>query len=201
MRDTILAVCHERGDASETGQARLLNVHYFHAVDAVYHKVCSINFRTKKQIPAVHKHEGNTSKRAKVGRPQYEERRDAFLEVARFLEENDDEQITIKDLVSRMENNLADSEHSAYSHTHMQLKLQEHFGDRVVTFRNKAKAVLRYFYSQNEKADPDTDKARIVEAAAKLIRDDIKAVETPHGVYPGCDELGLMKPSAFCPKA
>ena len=58
-------------------------------------------------------------------------RRDAFLEVARFLEENDDEQITIKDLVSCMENNLADSEHSAYSHTHMQLKLQEYFGDRL----------------------------------------------------------------------
>ena len=120
--------------------------------------------------------------------------------------------ITIKDLVSRMENNLADSEHSAYSHTHMQLKLQEHFGDRViltevngkpnaVTFRNKAEAVLRDFYSQNEKADPDTDKARRVEAAAKLIRDDIKAVETPHGVYPACDELGSDETISFLSKS
>ena len=50
--------------------------------------VYTLNLRTKKRIPAVHKHEG---KLAKVGRPQYEERRDEFLEVARFLEENDDE--------------------------------------------------------------------------------------------------------------
>ena len=70
MRDIILAVCHERGDAwSEAVQARLLHVHDLHAADVMYRKVCSINFRTKKQIPAVHKHEGNTSKRAKVGRP------------------------------------------------------------------------------------------------------------------------------------
>lgn len=65
VRDTILAVYSERGDAWALDvQARLLNVHDLHAV---YHRVCSVNFRTKKQIPAVHKHEMNTSKRAKVG--------------------------------------------------------------------------------------------------------------------------------------
>ena len=109
-----------------------------------------------------------------------------------------------------MENNLADSEHNPYSHTHMQLILQEYFGDRViltevngkqnvVTFRNKAEAVLREFYSQNENEDPDTDKASIVEAAAKLIRVGIKAVETPHGVYPACDELGSEETISFLP--
>ena len=40
----------------------------------------------------------STSKRAKVGRPKHKERIDAFLEVAEFLEQNDDEQITINDL-------------------------------------------------------------------------------------------------------
>ena len=132
VRDNILAVCHERGDAWAVDvQARLLHVHDLHAADAVYHKVCSGNFRTKKQIPAVHQHEMSTSKRAKVGRPKYKERTDAFLEVANFLEENDDEQITINDLICRMEDNLADSEYDAYSYVHMQLKLQEHFGGRM----------------------------------------------------------------------
>lgn len=80
------------------------------------------------------------------------------MEVASFLEENDDEQITINDLISRMEDNLANSEHGAYSYPHMQLKIHEHFGDRiiqteingkpnVVTFRYKAKAVLHEFYT------------------------------------------------------
>jgi hypothetical protein len=50
-----------------------------------------------------------------MGRPQADERTDAFLEVASFLEENDDEQITINDLINRMEHNLANSEHEAYS--------------------------------------------------------------------------------------
>ena len=44
---------------------------------------------------AVHEHKVNTSKREKVGQPQYEERTDAFLDVASFLEENDVEQITM----------------------------------------------------------------------------------------------------------
>ena len=96
VRDTILAVCHERGDAwADAVLARILHVHDLHAADAVYHRVCSVNFRTNKQIPAVHE---NISKKVKLGRPLEKERLDAFLEVANFLEENDDEQITINDL-------------------------------------------------------------------------------------------------------
>ena len=202
MKDTILAVCRERSDLwADTVKARLLNVHDLHAADAVYHRVCSVNFHTKKQVPAVHE---RTSKRAKVGRPQDKGRADAFLEVARYLEEDDDEQITINDLISHME---ANSKHGAYSYPHMQVKLHEHFGDRiiqteingkpnVVTFRNKANTVLHEFYS-HQKADPETEKMRIVQTAAKLIRDDIKAVET---VYPACDELESDECINFLPE-
>ena len=103
-RDTILAVCRERGDAwADAVQARMLHVHDLHAADAVYHRVCSANFRTMKEIPAVHEQEVDPSKKAKLGCPHEKERIDAFLEVARFFEENDDEQITIKDLIQRME--------------------------------------------------------------------------------------------------
>ena len=61
VRDTILGVCRERGDVwanavwANAVQARILHVHDLHAADAVYHKVCSVNFRTKKQVPAVTK--------------------------------------------------------------------------------------------------------------------------------------------------
>ena len=57
--------------------------------DAVYHRVCSANFRTMKQIPAIHEHEDSSLKKLKVGRRPEKQRADAFLEVARFLEEND----------------------------------------------------------------------------------------------------------------
>ena len=212
IRDTILAVCQERGDDwANAVQARLLCVHDLHAADAVYHKVCSVNFRTRKQIPVEHEHEMSTSKRAKVGRPKHKERIDAFLEVAEFLEQNDDEQITINDLICRMEVNFADSRHDAYSYVHMQKKLKEHYGDRiieteingkpnVVTFRSKAKNILHDFYNHRN-ADPDIEKIRIIEAAAKLIRDDIKAVDTRHDVYPACDELGSEECINFLPES
>ena len=80
-----------------------------------------------------------------------------FLKLYSYLEENDDEQITVSDLIRRMEDNLFGSDHSAYSPQHMKTKLQELYGDRiinteingkpnVVTFRSTAKAVLQDFY-------------------------------------------------------
>ena len=107
--------------------------------------------------------------------------------------------------------NLADSRHAYYSYVHMQKKLKEYFGIRiieteingkpsVVTFRSKAKTILHDFYNHRN-ADPDIEKMRIIEAAAKLIRDDIKAVETRHDVYPACDEHDLNNVSTFYLKA
>ena len=190
-------MCHRRGDAwAETVEAKLLHVHDLPAADAIYyHQECSVNFRTDKQIPIVHQASETCLKRAKMGRPQADERTDAFLEVASFLEENDDEQITINDLINRMEHNLANSEHEAYSYLHMKSKLHEHFGSRimqteingksnVVTFRNKAATVIQEFYNQKKSADLNKEKLRTVQATVKLIQDDIKAVETSADVYP-----------------
>ena len=131
------------------------------------------------------------------------------LRFARFLEENDDEQITIHDLIQRMEENLADSKLGAYSYPHMQQKLKEHFGNKiiqteingkpnVVTFRNKAKAVLYDFYSHCD-LDPEKDKIRIIETAAKLIKDDIRAVKILDSNYPGFEELGSEECIHFLP--
>jgi len=122
---------------------------------------------------------------------------DAFLEVASFLAENDDEQITIQDLICRMEDKLVDSNQDAYSYKYMQQKLHEHFGEQivlteingkpnVVTFRTKASALLQDFYS-HQKADPETDKMRLIKTASKLILEDIKAVETSNVVYPSLE--------------
>ena len=84
-----------------------------------------------KQILAVHEHE---VKKVKLGQPQQKQQVDAFLEVAGFLEENDDEQITLHDLIQRMEENLVDSKRSAYNY--------------VSTYAAKAQGTLwRYDYS------------------------------------------------------
>lgn len=91
-------MCQERGDEwANIVQARILHVHDLHAADAVYHKACSVNFCTMKQIPAIHERENSSLKKARLGRPPEKERTEAFLEVAKFLEENEDQQITIHD--------------------------------------------------------------------------------------------------------
>ena len=62
--EKILAVCHQRGDSwAVTVQARILPVHDLHAADAVYHHICSNNFRTKKQIPAAYQTERSCPKK------------------------------------------------------------------------------------------------------------------------------------------
>ena len=111
MKKKILAVCSERGDSwASAVKAQILQVHDIHAADAVYHRTCSA---PKQRY---------VSKKFKLGCPQDQERTDAFLEAASYLEENDDEQITITDLIERMENNLAESEHHTYSFKHMKFK-------------------------------------------------------------------------------
>ena len=201
LKEKILAICCERGDSwAAAVQARILPVHDLHAADAVYHHMCSNNFQTNKQIPAAYQTETSCAKKLKLGRPQLQERTDAFLEAVGYLEANDDEQITVSDLIRRMEDNIA-SDCSAYGPQHMKRKLQELYGDRIIiteingkpnvmTFRSTAKAVLQDFYQQGKmEADADVEKIRVVETAAKLIKNDIKVIETSNTAYPTCEEM------------
>ena len=68
-----------------------------------------LTFSTKKQIPTAHSIDKLGSKKLKLGRPQEIERTKAFFEVAKYLEENDDKQITVSDLISKIETIIADS--------------------------------------------------------------------------------------------
>ena len=73
------------------------------AVDAVYHQVCNVNFRTGKQIPRQMQSEPNVkNQRLSVGRPENVNQIQAFLKVVEYLEYNDDKQITVSDLVAKM---------------------------------------------------------------------------------------------------
>ena len=80
-----------------------------------------------------------------------------------------------------MDDILADSEHCAYTCTHMKEKLKEHFGDRlmqsningkpnVITFRHTANEFLHEFHQSNKKSDTDAEKIKIIETAGKIIK-------------------------------
>ena len=105
MQKMILKACQEyEGPWVDIVRDRVLFVHDLHAADAVYHNLCSTNFRTGKQIPQIFQSsDGKPFKKIKrsesVGRPKQGMARQAFLKVAEYFQENDDEQKTISDLI------------------------------------------------------------------------------------------------------
>ena len=95
---SLLHKCAERGDRwGQLVQNRIQSVNDLHAADAVYHQQCNVNFRTHNNIPT--KRMTLTGQPApRKGRPVSEAQTAAFLKVARCLQDNDDEQITLTDL-------------------------------------------------------------------------------------------------------
>ena len=81
-----------------------------------------------------------------------------------------------------------DFEEKAYGVQYMKQNLQDHFKDiilftdiaekkNVVTFRTTASSILHDYNIHEKNACEDTEAVRLIEAAAKLITNDIKAIE------------------------
>ena len=66
-KHTVLQTFFERKDEwAEVVRARILYVHDLPADDAIYHQACSVNFRTKKQIPMQFASEQRDVKKRKI---------------------------------------------------------------------------------------------------------------------------------------
>lgn len=156
FQEKILQICkHRDDDWSKKVYHRIISVHDLHAADAVYHHQCSVNFRTGKQIP-VSKDLKTGTEKSKRGRPQDTEKTSAFQKVIRYVEENDNEQLTVNDLREKMKSFL-DSESEPYSCRFLKAKLIEHFGENIIisgrqgkecvlTLRKTASSILHDFY-------------------------------------------------------
>ena len=89
-------------------------------------------------------------------------RNDAFERVVEFFEQNDEEQLAVKDLVEKMADFLQESETTPYSAVYMKKRIKERFGDDVifteldgrpdvVTMRPLAAKILQKFYNEPKK--------------------------------------------------
>lgn len=211
--NSIKKCCQMRGD--EWSISVLGRIEYLlsdlHAADCVYHKTCSGNFRTSRQIPQ--EYCCVTAESKKCGRPQNEEQKLAFLKTCTFFENNDEEQITISDLLLVMEDELQDSEESAYDRTYMKTKLYEKYGNDiiilnqegkhdVVTLTKQAENILREYYEKPKDRDIDFQKIMLIEAASKIIKNDIKSLNNEmEGHYPSSPEVDLEKSLAYLPNS
>lgn len=134
---------------------------------AVYHQPCSINFRTGKQIPKQYACE--SSKLPRLGKLIDQAKIDAFLKVAEYLEQSEEEQMTITSLCNKMQEYLQGSGEEAYGTQYMKNKLLEHFGNNVVvttiknvasvvTLHHTATSIITEFYQQPKEEDDEVEK-------------------------------------------
>ncbi|CAG2196688.1 unnamed protein product [Mytilus edulis] len=184
--------CDLRNDdwAAEV-RGRLESVSDLHAADAVYHQACSVNFRTCKNTPVFRSPISPDAKpENKRGRPALQE--DGFYKTVDFLKHHDDEQISISDLVEKMDE-MCDG--NAYSQMYLKKRLKQHFGDEiiitdipgrksVVTLRETVTCILQDYYQRPSNLNPDDEKRALIRAAAKLIKSDIRSVDTKKSIYP-----------------
>ena len=172
-----------------------------HASDAVYHHQCNINFRTDRDIPETFQLENHQSAERKRGRPTDSEKEEDFLKGVRYLEENDDEQITVGELVSKMEEYCGED---SYTPKYMKKRVIKHLGDdvivieingkpNVVTFCSNAASSLHKFYERPKQQDDNVEKLRIIETVANLIKNDIKLAETSKINYPSADDTSSIE--------
>ena len=212
FQTSIIKACEERKDKwSVDVMGRIEYARDLHAADAIYHQACSVNFRIGKDIPQEYTKE---VKIAKKGRPQLEERNDAFMKVVEYIMTNDDEITTLSDLVSIMECHLKEinSDLDAYTPRYMKGRLIEHFGTRisisnafgtlnVVVLRETAENILHDFYKETKRSDVEEEKDRIIKAAVKLIKNDIKLMPSNTDVFPNSDYLNTTSATEYLPKS
>ncbi|VDI60803.1 Hypothetical predicted protein, partial [Mytilus galloprovincialis] len=198
FQSNIEKICRERNDEWATHVlTRIVFVHDLHAADAVYHQRCSVNFRTGKSIPS------GTPKQSKnkTGRPQHQQAQAAFQKTVEYLLQNEDEQLTVIELVEKMKDYCGDA---AYSTVHMKSKIQKYFGDdviiteingkpNVITLRKTATSILHDFHQKQNASDPESEKMNIIKAAASLIKSDIKSKIGTKTEYPSVSDVESLE--------
>ena len=128
-----MKACEERGEGDKWANeinSRLAVAADCCAQDVVYHNVCSTNFRLGSGIPKCFSDPGNESRQSR-GRPENAVKNRAFQDVVKVLECGDNEQATLQDLVSFMQQCL-EGEGEAYTTQYMKQRLKSHFGDDIL---------------------------------------------------------------------
>ena len=201
FQEKISEICEKRGDDwADKVTGRLECCHDLHASDAVYHQQCNVNFRTNMGIPKTFLCDDQLSAKKKRGRPTDTDKEEAFLRVALYLEENDNEQITVGESVLKMKEYCGED---SYTPKYMKKRITEHFGNKViiseingkpnvVTLRSNAASILHEFYDRPKQQDADAERRRNIETAANLIKNDIKMVETSKINYPLVNDISSI---------
>lgn len=139
------------GEWSEAERGGLISIPDLLAADAVYHNICSINFRTGREVPNIFPYNNHQKpKLMKIGKPKDQTRKEAFLSTMIHLE-------TCDDVINKMDEFLHGSGLEPYGFTYMKNEVTNHFKGQVfisnlnrkediVTLRTTASAIIYKFH-------------------------------------------------------
>ena len=196
LQKTVLQYCASRADSwARKVKAQLQYLQDLVAKEVVYHVVWYSNFRSGYSIPKMFQDEEPPGKKTCPGRPKDTTRLEAFECVVQYLQNADNDQITMSDLVEIMNDNLSETGLEAYTTQYMKTKLIERFSDEIifaqsqghadiVSLKRTASTILRDFFKEPKCGDLEEEKLLVIQAASDLIYSDIKDMSCSKDVYP-----------------
>ena len=125
-----------------------------------------------------------------------EQKRLAFRHVIEYLENNDDETVTLDELYAVMESEVGSE--GVYSKKTLQRMLYEHYGYKVSITSIKQQPLVVTLSSNIKQLVRDADKKLaedwddmdvLIEIVGDYIRNEIKSAEKHKDVYPGEEEI------------
>ena len=206
LQESILAKCRSRQDNWATQvESRLSVVNDLPAADALYHHACMTLFLTGKDLPDHSSEEGGTSssKKRKLGRPTSVSKATALQYAFEYLEENDDETITLQELHKHMIVRSGFDEESVYTQVQLKRELEKHYGLRVsittvknhpniVTLTTNVKSIIQEAHVRAKELDELSDMDRLIESVGKYIRTEIKSMEHHNNKYPTTADMSSV---------
>ena len=194
LHSSMLDVCHRRMDqwALEV-ESRLHTCSDLVAAEAVYHQTCSCLFRTGRQK------QDCSQDMNKRGLPPNTAQSETFEEMCRLLENSCDSALfSVCELRLRMIDEHG--EDSVYSCKQLKRKLLEQYGEHiffaevsgrkdVICLRNMAGYILSDKWYADRKGNTADESRRIIEAAASLIKADIREQKYSTDTYPAPDGM------------
>lgn len=146
--------------------------------------------------------------------PKNEDQEQAFSKMCAYLEANDEEQLTVSDLQSKMKEYLCEVDSLPFGNQYLKAQLKERFGDEIffaegkglddiVTMREKTSHILRsYFKNAKKESDEESQKRAILETAARLIKSDIKTnIPSINDQYPTTEAIKLQSALEYIPES
>lgn len=180
FKNSLISAAQQRND--NVVLDRLYLVSDLVAAEARYHKSCS-----KKYFARV-------SSSRPQGRPEDDDITNCFDYICNYLEENENEcQFTLPEILK---------DFKGYIPTFKTLKarLIKKYGDeiivtdeknqnQVICFRNTGYKILTNSWYDSKKSNPQEERLRVIEAAAAIIREDIRSMIYPLDTYPKLDSF------------